>query len=108
MISEIIRLELAPFNVYVITCITGAIKINLMSNSQKQDLPKYSLYKSASKEIVARATGIEELDMLTPQEFTQKLITDIADGVSGKVYRGKLASIINILFTYVLAGMLVS
>jgi 1-acylglycerone phosphate reductase len=108
MISETLRLELAPFQVKVITCITGVIETNLMVNSWKQELPADSIYKPASKEISDRASGRDVPDTSTPEEFAQKLVRDVTSGVTGKVYRGKLASMSNILSTHIPTGTLVS
>jgi 1-acylglycerone phosphate reductase len=107
LISETLRVELAPFDVKVITCITGAVKTNIMTNSYKQSLPEDSIYQPASKEITDRASGTEKLDTCSPEEFSQKLVKDVMGGSSGKVYRGKMASISSILSTYVPSKTLV-
>ena len=108
LISETLRLELAPFHVKVITCITGAVKTNIMANSWKKELPADSIYKPAWKEISDRASGHDVPDTSTPEEFAQKLVKDVTSGATGKVYRGKLASMSNVLYTHMPTGTLVS
>ena len=94
LISDTLRLELAPFHVKVITW--------------KKELPADSIYKPAWKEISDRASGHDVPDTSTPEEFAQKLVKDVTSGATGKVYRGKLASMSNVLSTHMPTGTLVS
>lgn len=107
LISETLRVELAPFDVKVITCITGAVETNIMTNSYQRGLPEDSIYQPASKEITDRASGAEKIDRSSPEDFSQKLVKDVIGGSSGKVYRGKMASVSGFIATYVPSKTLV-
>ena len=108
MISETLRLELAPFDVKVITCVTGAVKTNIMSNSAKHDLPAGSLYAPIARKVSARANGEDVKDAGTPEDFAKRLVNDTLSGTSGLVYRGKLATITKYISTFLPASRLVS
>ncbi|KAL8737127.1 MAG: hypothetical protein Q9181_001998 [Wetmoreana brouardii] len=108
LISETLRLELAPFDVKVVTCVTGAVKTNLMSNSTKHDLPVGSIYTPLASKISERANGEDVKDASTPEHFAKRLVTDTLGGASGKVYRGKLATITQFISTFLPTRTLVS
>ena len=108
LISETLRLELAPFNVKVITCVTGVVKTNIMSNSAKHDLPTGSIYAPVADKIAERANGEDVKDASTPTEFAKRLVNDILGGASGKVNRGRLASITPLISTFLPTSTLAS
>ncbi|KAL8692051.1 MAG: hypothetical protein Q9218_002837 [Villophora microphyllina] len=108
LISEALRLELAPFDVKVVTCVTGAVKTNLMSNSTKHDLPTGSIYTPVAHKVSERANGEDVKDASTPEDFAKRLVADALGGASGKVYRGKLATITRFISTFLPTGTLVS
>lgn len=108
LIGETLRLELAPFDVKVITCVTGVVKTNMMSNSAKYDLPAGSLYAPIAKYISARANGEEVKDAGPPEDFAKRLVNDILGGASGMVYRGKMATVAKYISAFLPAGILVS
>lgn len=107
LISETLRLELAPFDVKVVTCVTGAIKTNIMSNSTKHDLPAGSIYAPVAQHISGRANGEDVKDTSTPEDFAKRLVNDTLSGASGKVYRGKLATITKYISAFLPASTLV-
>ena len=108
MISETLRLELAPFDVKVITCVTGAIATELMSKSRKKELPGNSLYTPIANNIAARARGDDVKDASTAEDFAHGLVSDVLGGVSGHVYHGKLSTTTRILFPFLPAFIRVS
>ncbi|KAL8699429.1 MAG: hypothetical protein Q9201_006008 [Fulgogasparrea decipioides] len=108
LISETLRLELAPFDVKVVTCVTGAVKTNLMSNATKHDLPPASIYTPVANKVSERANGEDVKDTSTPEDFAKRLVNDTLSGASGKVYRGKLATITRFVSTFLPTGILVN
>lgn len=97
-----------PFGVKVVTVITGSVETNLFVNAPEHHLPANSRYKTAAKEVAARATGVDVAQHSTPEEFARELVGDILGGASGKVYRGKLASIVRYASTYLPTWLAVS
>ncbi|KAK3946256.1 oxidoreductase [Diplogelasinospora grovesii] len=97
-ISEGLRLELRPFGVKVVTVITGNVKTNIFVNAPEHHLPEASRYGAAEKEIAARATGTDYADMAGKKEdFARDLAGDILKGASGRVYRGKMSTLMRYL-----------
>lgn len=109
MIGETLRLELAPFDVKVITCVTGAIQTNIMTNSEKHDLPSGSLYAPVAEKIYERARGDDIKDQRSSSEdFAERLVRDVLGGATGKVYRGKFSSLTRFTTTFLPTSILVS
>jgi NAD(P)-dependent dehydrogenase (short-subunit alcohol dehydrogenase family) len=97
MISETLRLELAPFGVSVITILPGVINSKLHTNNMaKFDLPPSSRYASISGLIGGWAKGeAQPKDSCSADEFAKLVINDIV-GTSkgGIVSRGPYALVL--------------
>ncbi|KAK9234250.1 hypothetical protein V1525DRAFT_350564 [Lipomyces kononenkoae] len=108
--TETLRLEMAPFGVNVLTVMSGTVDSNFFRNSPAHRLPSTSRYVSAEKSIAARARGEDIQDGMTGQKYAERVVNDILQGVYGKVWRGKLASVVRyssiFLPTYILDRLL--
>ena len=78
-----------------------------MSNSTKHNLPAGSVYAPIAKNISERANGEDVKDTSTPEDFAKQLVNDTLGGASGKVYRGKLATVTKYISAFLPAGTLV-
>jgi hypothetical protein len=78
-----------------------------MSNSAKHDLPAGSIYAPVRKNITERANGEDVKETTTPEDFAKRLVNDTLGGASGKVYRGKFATMTKYLSAFMPAGTLV-
>ena len=94
-ISETLRLELKPLGVKVVTVVTGSIGTNIFNNAQIDPLPETSHYKAAEKEFDTRSKGTDVAKHSDVNEFAKDLVGDVIGGVSGKVYRGAMSSMIH-------------
>jgi 1-acylglycerone phosphate reductase len=65
MISNNMRIELAPFGVKVIHVVTGGIKTKFFDNIDEYDFPADSLYDPARKELEAAIKGDISHSVLT-------------------------------------------
>lgn len=63
MFSDILRLELQPFNIKVIDLKTGGVKSNILANLAHSELPANSIYSSAREEANKMLSG-EKLNSL--------------------------------------------
>ena len=109
IVSETLRLELAPFDVKVITCVAGVVQTKLMSNSRKEEPPTGSLYASIADKIATRARGEDILkDAGSPQDFARQLLDQVLNGVNGYVYCGTYSTVTRILSRFMPAFILVS
>jgi hypothetical protein len=85
MLSETMRLELAPLNVRVITLVAGGTKSNISDNGPPpESLPPTSQYLAVEKHI---ATNMDFKQ--TPTEiFAERVVDDVVRGATGKVWHG--------------------
>lgn len=95
--SEVLRIEMQPLGVKVITAVTGAVRTHAFDNAQKHALPQDSVYRAAEKEIETRMNGEDVFTASTTEEYARRLVGDVLGGKSGHVYRGKFATAIRIL-----------
>lgn len=102
------RLELKPFNVKVVTVITGSVESNIFVNAPEHHLPPGSLYAKAEKEIASRATGVDVNQHSKREDFARALVGDIVGGANGLVYRGKMSSLVRMVTSYLPIAMIVS
>ncbi|KAK3333413.1 oxidoreductase [Cercophora scortea] len=95
---EGLRLELKPFGVKVVTVITGGVESNLFANAPEHHLPAGSRYAVAEKEIGGRATGNGVgAQTISREAYARSLVGDVLQGVTGKVYRGKMATLVRLV-----------
>ncbi|KAM7203157.1 oxidoreductase [Naviculisporaceae sp. PSN 640] len=99
-ISEGLRLELKPLGVKVVTLVTGAVGTNLFTNAPEHHLPEGSRYAAAENEIAARATGTDVGDNVMPaDEYARSVVSDVLSGSTGRIFRGKMASMVRMVTT---------
>ncbi|KAJ5972952.1 uncharacterized protein N7479_002870 [Penicillium vulpinum] len=97
--SETLRLELQPFNIRVISLVTGAVATNIMSHSDLT-LPENSLYQKALSDIQLRGVGKDVSSRSAPAEFAREVVKDIFGGASGPVWHGAMASMVKFTSKY--------
>ncbi|MCJ1392605.1 hypothetical protein MMC18_005475 [Xylographa bjoerkii] len=91
MITDTLRMELAPFGVKVVTVMTGAIQTKILATGIDFKLPPTSRYFSIEKEIAARARGEDGTPRMAPEVFAAKVVNDVLGGVNGQIWRGGTA-----------------
>ena len=94
ILDETLRLELGPFQVKVLTVITGAIDTNLMNNGPAVKIPPNSLYRNTERTILARAQGEDVFGKVKTNQYAERIVSDILDGATGKVWRGGMAAMV--------------
>ncbi|KAH7024823.1 oxidoreductase [Microdochium trichocladiopsis] len=102
VLSEVMRHELKPLGVKVLTVITGAVKTNIFVNAPDRgsqgQLPGGSHYLAAAAEVRARATGTEvEARLGSVEDFARELVEAMVRGKSGLVKIGNMSAIIPFL-----------
>ncbi|KAJ3548354.1 hypothetical protein NM208_g1052 [Fusarium decemcellulare] len=90
--SEVLRLELAPLDVKVVTVIVGSIHTNLMRNSHTPQLPPTSQYLAAEKCFENFRNGVREYNVSEAEELAQSVVGDVLNGATGKIWRGANSS----------------
>lgn len=105
--SETLRLELQPFNIRVISLVTGSVATNVMSHSDLT-LPENSLYQKALSEIQLRGVGKDVSNKSAPAAFAREVVKDVLGGATGPVWRGAMASMVKFMSKYMPTSALVS
>ena len=77
--SRVLRLELKPFNVRVMCCMTGTVKSNIASRPA-HDLPGNSLYKPVNDMYQRRLTWSQRTGTMSAEEFAVGLVTEALKG----------------------------
>ncbi|KAF2877768.1 hypothetical protein BDV95DRAFT_480089 [Massariosphaeria phaeospora] len=92
MLSETLRLEVAPFGVHVQTVMVGVIKTNFHAEGHRLVLPPGSRYQAIKDTITKWAAGEAGLRSISAEAFAAQLVKDILSKKSGRIYRGPSSS----------------
>jgi 1-acylglycerone phosphate reductase len=84
MLSETLRLELAPFHVRVITLMSGNVASNITANTPAIKIPSTSYYLPVKAEI---AKEEQYADMPT-KAFAEQVVSAVVGGSKGKFWLG--------------------
>ena len=108
ILSETLRLELAPLGVTVVTGMIGVVASNFASNDTWPGLKEGSLYKCIELEIGRHVTSYTTMGENT-KVFASHFIDDIfLKGASGQVWRGSEARIARFMGYHAPMSVLVS
>ena len=107
IVSETLRLELAPLGVTVITGMLGNIKSNFHLNDSWQGMPDTSRYKSVEPQIAKNAEGKIGPKKDEVEDFARRFVSDILRGASGQVWRGAKAQTVRAIGHHAPMGLLV-
>lgn len=107
LVSETLRLELAPLGVKVMTVMTGTVGTNIGTTDANLKLPTGSRYASIEDQIAARAQGKDGHTRMDSAVYAKKLVADILGAGHGTVWRGQMASIGRLISTFLPTAILV-
>ena len=95
MITNTLRTELAPFDVKVVTIITGAVSTNnTLSTGIGFKLPETSLYHIIEENISDRARGGDGTPRIQPEVYAEQVVGDILTGANGEIWRDEYGAIV--------------
>lgn len=90
--SEILRCELRPLGVRVVTCMVGSVDTPIFNRAGgKMDLPETSYYYRIPDHAYKQRMDHQKESMKV-EPFAEQLVKDILDTNQGKVWRGTLAA----------------
>ena len=95
-LTEVLRLELAPFGIKVINLMTGAVRSTFLDNAPSATLPSTSLYNGA-KETVEKAMADRDAAAsgTDPVKWAEQVVKDLGKpNPSYWVWRGKYSSLV--------------
>lgn len=93
MISETLRLELAPIGINVLTIMVGTVTTSFHYNEPEVSLPNSSHFLGAQETIAQWATGQAGPKGCPVQAFADSIVDDII-GKSGIIWRGPYSRIL--------------
>lgn len=107
LIAETLRLELAPFDVKVLSIVNGAIKTLGQTYFDDFALPEGSLYKSIEETIASRAQGKDGRPRGELMPHCRKIVANMTEGKSGKIWLGEAAGGVKFGTTYLPTSLMV-
>ncbi|KAI9044721.1 putative hydroxybutyrate dehydrogenase [Aspergillus affinis] len=91
LIAETLRLELQPFNIRVLSIVTGAVQTLGQTYFGDFKLPENSLYKAIEGTVAARARGEDGRGRGDLMVYAEEVVSAIVAGQTGKVWCGENA-----------------
>ncbi|KIA75896.1 short-chain dehydrogenase [Aspergillus ustus] len=88
IITETLRLELAPFGVRVVSLVTGAVDSLGKTHCDGLTLPEDSLYKSIEADIIQRAVWNDGVPRESTTKWANNVAGKIVGGTSGLLWAG--------------------
>jgi len=95
MLSDTLRVEMAPLGVRVVTVMTGMIATHFHDNLKEVVLPEDSFYKVVEGSVNATPgqKGVMEYAKVPLDKFAEALVSDVLAGKRGPIYKGGMSSI---------------
>lgn len=107
-VADTLRTELAPFNVKVLTVMTGAIGSKALEKTQDLKLPEDSIYKAIETHVIARARGEDGVKRTAPSDYAKQVVRDVQSGTNGSTWRGSFAGFVKFMSSFAPTSVFVS
>ena len=109
ILSDTLRLELAPFGVSVLTVLVGTVSTPFHANEPDVELPPTSRYALIRDTISKWAKGEAGPKGGSPDELAASLVNDVVgDGKSGQIWKGANSGAVKFVSRWVPTSMAVS
>lgn len=94
--TEILRLELAPFNIKVINLMTGTVRSNIFDNKPDTTLPPTSVYNFAKETVEKAMAGRDTMATASdPEKWAESIVQGLSKSTPPYwLWRGTFTSII--------------
>ncbi|KAF2476762.1 oxidoreductase [Lindgomyces ingoldianus] len=100
VLSETLRLEVAPLGVHVQTVMVGVITTPFWANEPAFFLPQTSRYHAIKDTIAKCASGEAVPKGISPEVFAKQIVSDVLSRKSGQFYRGPMSSTVGFCSRY--------
>jgi 1-acylglycerone phosphate reductase len=101
------RIEFAPFNVKVVTIVTGAVKSNILQNTAVSRVPESSPYFPI-RDAIEKRTFLSGHKDMPGDEYARKVVSDLLSNPRPLLWRGAYATLVWFSWCFGWTGMLVS
>jgi 1-acylglycerone phosphate reductase len=92
--SEIMRMELEPLGVRVVTAVCGSVDTPMFNRpGGRMNLPRSSHYYDIQETAYTERTS-HQGDSMSVHVFAEQVISDILGGAKGQVWRGSFAGLV--------------
>ncbi|RDA93320.1 hypothetical protein CP533_2031 [Ophiocordyceps camponoti-saundersi (nom. inval.)] len=97
-LTEVLRLELAPFGIKVINLMTGSVRSTFHDNAPRATLPPTSLYNVAKEEVEKAMSGEEAAATgADPAQWAEQVVNDLGKSKpSHWLWRGKYSTLVRL------------
>jgi len=106
MFDEVLRIEMVPLGVKVLTIVTGSVKTNINVNGSGFEPKPESKYASIESNINNLAHGNDIPNQMSAEVYAEKVVNDILGGAKGKIWRGGNSTIVRVFVGDYAAGLL--
>lgn len=96
MLSETLRVELAPLGVRVLTVMLGQVRTQIYANTPPFRLPEGSPYETIAATIARQDSGALNHNNEPADVAARNLVRDVFGGRTGQVWRGGLAGTVRL------------
>jgi len=100
ILGDTLRLELAPFDVKVVSVVTGPVKSNGHSGYQNWIMPETSRYKSVEEYFTKRAKGDDGFARMDSHEYAEGVVTKLLGNPGPKFWYGASTSILKFMTSW--------
>ncbi|KAL9106014.1 MAG: hypothetical protein Q9227_008922 [Pyrenula ochraceoflavens] len=94
ILGDVLRLELAPFDVTVVSVVTGAVESRVHSHYQDWKMPKNSRYVSVEGDFVKRAKGDDGSPRMENHKYAEGVVDKLLNKPGSKIWYGAAASLV--------------
>jgi 1-acylglycerone phosphate reductase len=97
-LTEVMRLELAPFGIKVVNLVTGGVRSTFHENAPKHTLPQKSIYNVAKEAIEKTMSGVEFVEEGSdPVQWATQVVQRLSkDNPSHWIYLGKWSTTVRL------------
>ena len=90
--TDVFRLELAPFNVKALSVVTGAVYTNGQTYFGDWALPEGSRYAAIEEHMSHIVRATDGMPRMTLVDYSNEVVNNILEGVTGKIWVGARAA----------------
>lgn len=108
ILGDNLRVELAPFDVKVVSIVTGATKTNIHSHHEEWKMPESSRYLAAEEDFRKRAKGDDGAPRMDAQKYAEGVVGKLLNRPGPKFWYGGAVGILKFAVSWFPTSWMVS